>query len=384
MRKTNAKLMICKTDANTRNRRKMFGVSLALLFSVGFALLPLAVKAQEATGIRIQPSLIEERVDPGQVFSSILRITNLDSAEKTFYIIKRNISGISNLGTPIFAGEEEETGYEISSWIKLSQESVTVPGKATREIPFSIEVPRNASPGGHFGGIFVSFAPPRPKETGIGIGFQVGTVINLRISGEVFEEAQIREFRADRAIYSKSEVKFMTRVENLGNVLVRPRGPLEITDFFGKKVAILRVNDEGAGVFPKTVRPFEAIWKGDGLFFGRYQVVMSLVYGEEGRKTISDSLSFWVLPLNIILPVVGGILGLIFLVFILVKLHIRRKLREIRGATENIVHQSRFETMEHELLHSKRGAPFSRLAIITIVLLVFTLLFLMVLFFFFA
>lgn len=352
---------------------KIFSACLAFFFGVSLAF-SVIVKAQEVTGLKVQPAIIEERADPGQIFSSAISATNLGSETKIFYIVKRDINGLSPTGAPIFAGEEEETGFEVSSWIKVSQEAITIAPGQTKRISFSVEVPKNASPGGHFGGIFLSSAPKRPEETGIGIGYQVGTIISLQISGEIFEEAQIREFRTNRMIYSRPEVTFVTRVENVGNVLVRPRGPLEIIDFFDKKVVTLRMNDAGAAALPKSTRQFEASWQGEGLTFGRYQAVMSLVYGQEERKTISRTLSFWVLPLNIILPVAGGIIGLILLVFVLVKLHIRRKLREIHGAAEG----------EQELLHHKKGAPLSRLAVITIVLLVFTLLFLMVLFFFFA
>ncbi len=355
-----------------------------LFLAAIFSFIPFLLEAQEATGVKIQPSIIEERVDPGQVFSSVLRITNLDSETKTFYIIKRNISGTSPQGTPIFAGEEEKTGYEMSSWIKVAQDSVTIPGKQTKEIPFSIEVPANASPGGHFGGIFVSFTPLRPKETGMGVGFQVGTILNLRISGEVFEEAQIREFITDKAIYSKPFVKFITKVENLGNVLVRPRGPLEITDFFGRKVASLRINKEGAGVFPKTIRQFEMEWTGEKFAFGRYQVVMSLVYGEDERKTISGALSFWVLPLNIILPIVGGILGILALILVLVKLYIRRKILQIQEITRNSERASSRPVESAQL--NQRGKPVlpSKLILITALLLISTLVFLLILFFLFA
>jgi len=131
--------------------------------------------------------------------------------------------------------EGEETGFEITAWIKIPTDPITIAAGETKEIPFSIEVPSGAAPGGHFGGIFLSLTPERPKETGVGVGFQVGTIINLRISGDVFEEARIREFRTDRAMYSTPDVTFITRVENVGNVLIRPRGPLEITDFFWKE-----------------------------------------------------------------------------------------------------------------------------------------------------
>lgn len=235
------------------------------------------------------------------------------------------------------------------------------------------------------GAVFLSKIAERPKESGVGFGYRVATIINFRVAGDVLEEAWIREFRADKSIYSRPKVTFIARIENLGNTVIKPRGPLEITDMFGKKAATLRVNDAGGAIFPKSVRRFETSWQGEGLAFGRYQVVMSLVYGEESRKTITSLLSFWILPLHIIIPILGGLLLLILVIVFSVKLHIRGKIRELRRATEESIHQSRLGSLERELFHSRdRGAPLTKLAAVAIVLLVFTLIFLIILFFLFA
>lgn len=355
-----------------------------VFFFVFFCVLGSEAKAQETAGIRLQPAVIEERVEPGQALTFTLRATNLAPEIKTFYLIKKNISRLSPTGSPIFAEEGEETGFEVSSWIKLPAESLAIAAGKTEEISFSIEVPKKASPGGHFGGIFLSLTPERPKETGVGVGYQVGTLVNLRVSGEVFEEARIREFRSDKTIYSRPDVKFITRVENLGNVLIRPRGPLEITDFFGKKVATLRVNNEGAGVFPKSTRQFENSWQGEGFVFGRYEVLMGLVYGEEEKKNVSATFSFWVLPLNIILPIFGGILGLILIIILAVKLHIRKKIREIYQTTNVLQQGQAGPLVGNSNVSSAKFMPFPKLILLTVVLLLFVLIFLAALFFFFA
>ena len=203
-------------------------------------------------------------------------------------------------------------------------------------------------------------------------------------SGEVFEEATMREFRTDRAIYNKPEVTFITRVENVGNVLVRPRGPLEITDCFGKRVATLRMNDAGSAVLPKQIRQFEILWEGEGLVFGRYQALLGLVYGEDARKNISAAVSFWVLPLNVIVPIIGVGLGSILTLLILVKFHIRRQLKKIRSATEEKIRPTRWGSVEREFLRYQKRAPLSRLALVTTAILISTLIFLMLLFFFLA
>ena len=170
--------------------------------------------------------------------------------------------------------------------------------------------------------------------TGAGVGFEVASLLNFSIAGEITEDADLREFRTDRSVYNIPEVKFTARVENLGNVLVRPTGIIEISDMFGKKRAVVRVNDAQAGVFPKDIRTFTADWKAEGFAIGRYQAIVSLVYGDEGRQTISSSASFWVLPAKPILYTLGAILGLIALMVVLVKVYVKRKLRQVYGGAK--------------------------------------------------
>ncbi|MFA5174918.1 MAG: hypothetical protein WC430_00630 [Patescibacteria group bacterium] len=295
-----------------------------------FLMAPAKILAQENSnvGIKVQPSIIEEKVEPGQTFSSVLHASNLGAEKSLYYVIKRDISSLDSEGHPIFAKEGEKTGYEISSWIQITSEAVEISGGGTVDIPYSITVPKDAAPGGHFGSIFLGTDPSRTEESGVGINYQVGTIINLRIAGEASEEARVREFFTDKAVYFKPSIKFTTGIENNGNTLIKPRGPIEIINNFGRKIAVLKMNDDAAAVFPGASRQFELVWSTDEILFGRYQAVMSLAYGDEEIRTISDDLSFWVLPLGIILPSAGAILALFALAYIFAKLHIRKKLRQ--------------------------------------------------------
>ena len=365
MRMINAKTILCA----------------CMLLFVWFYIFP---GRAHAAGLTIEPAIIEEGVEPGQVYSSVIKATNLDEVTHTFYTVRRDIRELSPEGQPLFAKEGEKTEFEMSSWINAPKTPIVIKAGETKEIPFSITVPVGASAGGHFGGLFLSMSAPKLDNTGVGVGYQVGTIINLRIAGEILEEAKIREFSTDKAIHGSSNVNFVIGVENLGNVLIRPRGLLEITDFWGRKLPVMRVNDEGGSVLPGGMREFETTWDGGTFDFGRYQVVMSLVYGKEGRQTISDTLSFWILPLNIILPVVGGVLALIVLVLLAMQYHIKKRVKELRMATQGSSYGKRLGPTDSDILRrGKRESP-SSLALIAIALLLFTFLFLTVLFFFFA
>lgn len=371
---------------------KISAVSTRCLVMAGCAIATFAflvprgeVRAQGALGLTVRPAIIEQRVNPGETFRSSFTAKNIGGAEKTFYIVIRNISGLNDAGRPIFAEGEALTGYELSSWITVTSDSFVIGANQEMTVPFSVKVPVEATPGGHFGGIFLLSKPVAPGQTGTGIGYEVGMVLSLRIAGNTVEEAQIRQFAADRDVYGSPSAKFAIRIENLGNVLVRPHGVVEVTDFFGKKVATIRINDIKAAVFPKTVRQYDAEWAGTWYSFGRHQATLSLVYGDDSRKTISSTLSFWVLPLKIILPALGGILAFILIVTIVVNLHIKRKIREIYRATPGLAGRKPVGAMPANASPiSAAKAPISRLSLVVTILIGLAIAFMAMLFVLFA
>jgi hypothetical protein len=154
-------------------------------------------------------------------------------------------------------------------------------------------------------------------------------VISLRIAGETDENMRLRQFSTERFIYNATPVTFTTTLENLGNVLLRPNGLIEITDMFGRQVGKVEVNETGASTFPKSERSYSTVWTHEGFSIRRYQAVMSVVYGEDSRKTVSGATSFWVLPLKPILVTLGILLGLVLGFYIFVKSYINKKLRDM-------------------------------------------------------
>lgn len=294
------------------------------VLSVNFAL------AQNTAGVSISPGLIEKPADPGQVMSEEFKITNLSNDEKTYYLFVKDISGVRDGGSPIFANENAEiTGYELSSWIDLGVTEITLTPGAEQIVPITINVPENATPGSHFGGVFVSLEPPRMRNIGAAVGFEVANIVSIRINGDALESMQIRSFATDKYIYGSPNVQFSAQIQNKGNVLERPFGPMEITNMFGKRVAQLTFNESLGGVFPQTTRDFKLVWNDSGTAFGRYDVRLSLVYGENGnqRYTISSELSFWVLPWNIIKPALIVLSILLVVTYIAIQLYIRRSVR---------------------------------------------------------
>ena len=71
----------------------------------------------------------------------------------------------------------------------------------------------------------------------------------------------------------------------------------------------------------------EAEWNSDELAFGRYEARISLVYGDNstGQSTMTANTSFWVMPLSIVKPALITLGVISILVYIVVKVYVRRK-----------------------------------------------------------
>lgn len=293
-----------------KNKSTLLTVSLIAV--LGLTLLPI-MPAKAARGIKIVPSLVDDLVEPGEVLKKSVRVTNIAETPATMYAILMDFKPTGEEGKARLIAPNSEEGAFIASWIDITQEPIEFKPGEEKTIPYTIAVPENAGPGGHYGAIsFGTKAPktrPGDSEKGaaVGISQQTVSLVLLQVAGDVSEKAIVREFAADKNVYSTPfESKFTIRVENLGNTHISPRGVIEIKDMFGRKVSSITINDKNANILPDSIRKFESIWRGSS-GFGRYEATLSLSYGTppslggKGKKTLSIKTYFWVFPTRIML-----------------------------------------------------------------------------------
>lgn len=339
-------------------------ITVVMTFLFSFLMLTQMTHAQ-VSGISITPAVIEETLDPGAEKQFTLTVQNLDTAESTFYLFTRNISGVREGGIPVFAtNDSERTGYELADWIALSVSEITLaPGDSTT-VDFTMRVPGEASPGSHFGGVFISMEPPQIEGSGAAVGYQVANIITIRVAGDAVVQGGIRQFSTSRFMYSAPVVDFEVRIENSGNVLIRPAGPLEVYNMLGNKVGTMMFNEEQSAVFPGDTRSFTNLrWDGGTTGFGRYEAILSPVYGEQGSKqTMSSTLTFWVLPTHIIFPALGVLAVLLLVVFVIARLYVKRSLAQL--------------TVGRRMVRKRQKSNSSTVLLLVVVMLTVTVLFL--------
>ena len=318
---------------------KKYFLIIFLLFIAGFFIFSSPVQAQPI-GIKISPVRIEDLVDPGQIFNETIKVKNDSSIAKTLFVYLRDFKAEGESGQPKLIAPGAESGNYLAAWINITNKGIEFGPNEEKEIEFSINVPANAGPGGYYGAILFGTQPPRihvdgeDKGAGMAIGQQTGCLLLLRVKGDVLEEARVREFTADKSIYGTPfGVNFLLRIENVGNVHIKPYGNIAITNMFGKEVGNIKVNEGGSNVLPNSIRRYEENWSGKN-GFGRYKASCALTYGTkidlggQGMQSLFSEKSFWIIPWNIIIPILFGLIITLALFILLLRLYRNKAIKK--------------------------------------------------------
>lgn len=286
-----------------------------------------------AYGVSVKPAQIEQKIEPGTTKTFTMTVTNLDNVDLTLYPVVRNVMGVNDDSQPVFEEVEEGPLHDISAWLDFKKDPMSVGPKQSASIEVTAHFPTDATPGSHIAGFFFSDKPISDGEfIGAGVGFDVGAILHFQIAGDAITKATIRHLSTEHSIYGKPPVQFSLGIENEGNTLVRPVGFIDITSMTGKKVASLPVNDNGAGVFPKTTREWKSTWSPNEIMIGKFTAMVALAIDtEEGAETLSRQVDFWILPINIILPIIIGFTVFLLVSYILLRLYVRKQLRAAKA-----------------------------------------------------
>jgi hypothetical protein len=314
--------------------RKILHSLLFVSVCVFWGLFPTPGHAQEALSLSISPTLFEMSASPGQEWSSTLKIINTNPYE---LIISSNVVNFAPEGEggqgkfiPIFTQETE--GQTFAEWVDISNSAVIIPPEQTVQLPFTIKVPVDAPPGGHFAAILVGTKSDaaRDGETKVETSQVVSSLVFLRVAGDIIETGNIREFVTEKKVYESPEVKFNLRFENKGNVHLQPRGDIKIVNMWGHERGLVPVNKRSlfGNVLPESIRKYVFTWSGESSLadIGRYTAIATLAYGETDIQFTSSETHFWVIPWRALLVIVTT-LGLFIWIFAwLLKLYVRRML----------------------------------------------------------
>ncbi len=291
--------------------------------------------ANESLSVTVTPPLFQLTIGPGEKWSSTIKVVNNNANEVAYYAQVMNFQANGESGAskfiPVVQESSEERSMSLANWIQVSHEPVAVAGGASREIPFTVDIPVDAAPGGHYAAILIGTQPPANQGGNmVKISSFVSSLLFVRIKGDVHESGRIREFTTDKTLYQTPAANFTLRFENTGNTHLQPQGDITIYNMWGKERGKLEINqkDNFGNVLPKSIRKFEFSWKGEESAFdiGRYRAMVTLGYGDQGKQNTTAVTYFWVVPIVPVAITLGCFLVFVLLVTWLIRRYIRRAL----------------------------------------------------------
>ncbi|MBI3638286.1 hypothetical protein HY227_00905 [Candidatus Wolfebacteria bacterium] len=279
-----------------KNTTIIFGLSAV------FLALPFLTSA-----LTVGPIKLEYSANPGDTISGTLFLMNEESETRTFYPVFEKFT--ENNGERQFFPSEAS---DLAEWFK-STPSVTLKPQEQKTLPFAINVPKNASPGGHYAVIWWSTAPANSKSSEqVAIVTRAGILVYLRVSGDIKESGEIADFSTNnnKSFFWGLPVNFNVLFKNNGNVHLKPQGEIKIKNLFGMTETVLPVNPYGLIALPQSEKGISAKWE-SGFVFGPYQAQLQLAYGEN-KTQIAKNIWIFVTPIKTLIAVIIALLLITF------------------------------------------------------------------------
>ena len=288
----------------------------------------LAQAQPAAEGITISPPLNEITLKPGDVTEQKIQITNPTTNVIELYPSVMNFQSSGDGGEPKFySASDESNKFSLAQWISFGQTKLALTPQQVANFSYTITVPQDAEPGGHYGVVFLATQPPASDKQAsqVSIASMVGSLVLVRVPGNIVEKGNLDEFSAPR-FYFKPPVPFTVFFSNQGNIHYKPEGEITIRNWRGREIDKIDINPTKGNILPDSRRKFALSWKDSKEPFwqipvGRFSANLHVVYGANGN-VIDGKVYFWIIPWWVI---IAAFLFLVLVIFFLIKIIRRRK-----------------------------------------------------------
>lgn len=270
------------------------------------------------TSLTIIPPRFELFSNPGETIAEKIRVKNNSDAPVTYTIRVEDFTTSGEEGQVVLEEDQPDTSFSLARWIEPASKDLILQPNEEKSISFIVNTPRNAEPGGHYASIlFISGQDNPAVPGGAAVSQRVGSLVLLRVSGNVTEKALLETFSTDK-YYDKPPVNFLLRLKNEGNVHLRPQGTIVITDMFGKKVD--EVPLDSRNVLPGAIRKMETKWEKKNLL-GSYTATLIATYGQQNLP-LTAAVKFIVISRTVLIL---GTVGLVAVVGFILTLIVGRR-----------------------------------------------------------
>lgn len=292
-----------------------------LLLVAGALFLPLQTSAITREQLQVEilndfvlePTKNEVLITPGQSAVRNISIVNRTERAITFTIDIEDIVGSDNPYDQVKLLGDERGPYSLKDFLLPEVREFTAASGERVTVPIRVSLPQDAEPRGYYGAVIIS-AKDQETEGSANSGAtgvtklitRLGSLFLVRVEGDTDEASTLEVFKplgSVASVFSSHPEGFEVAVRNTGTVHLVHFGEVTIRNMFGREVVRLPI--DAFFSLPDMLRYREVLWPST-FSIGRYTAEIDLYkgFGEVEQSMHTSKISFWVLPWQVVLPIV--------------------------------------------------------------------------------
>ena len=277
--------------------------------------------AQNDLSIGVAPTSKVLKMSPGEVYSDEIVFWNLSQTGDTYKVFISGFEQIENQpGTAIILTPEDNAKalYSASEWFTVEKDTLLLEPNKNTKLKYTITVPKDATNGEFNAEIFlISQTDFEQQGTAAFTNLASGTPFLIQIGDEFVENAELLRFIADKKVYEKINVKFLTHIKNLGDTHITPTGEIVVENIFKQEVARIPFNQNSQSLLRDTDGNYEDIWlqssylsPNNAIALGPLKAKLLVTYRsfQPGFAVLNAETTFWIIPWKIIIAITVAIL----------------------------------------------------------------------------
>ncbi len=296
------------------------------VFIVSFLIPLFSVNAQKigSIGFSVSPQIFEIDVFPEKEITEKINLTNKSEVAVPIEVRITDFTAAEDSGEMLFDESSQDSSFASRKWFRIEKPNFILDSGETEKVNFTISVPENAEPGGHYSVMLFEpqlpsfyFEEDQPRAIPvIGVLFLFSVKVFM-LEPEVEQKLEVIEFSVPKeerlvilenlasafigrvvqaanevTITKKSPSSFLLRIKNNDIYHIKPFGKVLIYNIFGKKVGEAKIPQRT--ILPGKIRQFPiefsagipsylkwlpesiANFLARNFFFGKYQARLEL------------------------------------------------------------------------------------------------------------
>ena len=264
-------------------------------------------------------------LEPGQVYEGMIKIICPASATVDFNY-KVGVSPYGVVGEDYSADLMSESNWtQIANWIKIEEPTGSIKPNETKEIKFTITVPKDAPGGAQHAALTVSQNDTGSNSNGLTVEnvFEMASIIYASVAGETKHDAKILENEVP-GFSANTPIVVSAKLDNHGNVYENASITIKAKNMLTGETIL--PTDENDGVYSEIVMPDttrNATRSIEGLpMLGLVKIEQTVIYNGESSEVVKDVL---ICPIWFMFLVFATIGAIIFTIVQIIRKHRKAK-----------------------------------------------------------